>query len=491
MPAGPISIDTWSVDRLSEPHIFDLFSADTTSDHRLAIVTDADIIRLAPGVPIRLENENRPLFGRFTDLAHLLVFSCPLTCGDFEFGFVLLDRTGKVAWDLMLRCVDISTHAPMSTDGLPEIPLIVTHVVSKKIYRAVSVLHQGPSEFEINVNSWGAEKQKNRCMTLSAFYREKSNIELKHDQCVMVGEMGSPVKPEPLVMSSQMTSQRVIETNPSSLVYLVPQILSLHPINPVMKSLEMLPRILFELESSIIADRIVKDLLLPSNDTNLPELVEFFMPRELEKLGDPVLALASVALTCPSASRGFNYEYLEWLGDSVFRFVAAIEGCKDSVIRENFFQIMTNDHIGSAVSTAYPDIHTRYVWSRQATLKAPQTCRSRLMNFNILADVTEALFAVSFIAGGIASVLHTASQLGIFSHPVRNPQFMEMPAFISAALKPACLRLEASLQLVRDPRNRELSIGQLNELRDRLLRSISPTIESTTLFRNYCQQYSS
>jgi hypothetical protein len=148
---------------------------------------------------------------------------------------------------------------------------------------------------------------------------------------------------------------------------------------------------------------------------------------------------------------------------------------------------MTNEHIGYAVSEGYPDLHSRFIWSRQATLKSPQTCRSALKNFNILADVTEALLAVSFIAGGIGSVLHTADRMGIFLHPTGEPQVMDLPSFMGSAVKPACLRLEASLALVRDAKNKALSIGQLNELRDRLLRSL--TLHSLPLFISHCEQY--
>ena len=152
---------------------------------------------------------------------------------------------------------------------------------------------------------------------------------------------------------------------------------------------------------------------------------------------------------------------------------------------------MSNNNVGMMAAQTYPALYNSFILSKPPSLKTPEQCRERLQNFNLLADVTEALMAVSLLAGGIQSVIYSMSRLGLdrVHDSLRGsipsaPQNEEM--FRKSTLIPAVIRLEASLQLVKNSDPTSMDVGELDEARKLLISSLSKrNVESLTLYREF------
>ena len=182
-----------------------------------------------------------------------------------------------------------------------------------------------------------------------------------------------------------------------------------------------------------------------------------------------VITLTVSALTCPSAQLEYNYQRLEWLGDSVWRVVCAFRGSSKALVRSRYNHLMSNDNMGHQVSVHCPWIHESSVTSGVPNLKAPQTCRSRLRNFHILADITEALLAVAFLAFGVKGATEAAEKLGLFESDSEEGTDVDLDWFKNNVVKPAISRLHASLAIM----DKDVPVGVLNEFRRIELKKIN------------------
>ena len=472
MAIGRILFEDWPVITSRSLRLYRSGCGAGECSYDLGIVSDADLSGIDDaGVETGFTPTQVQLMLGFSQLVHRMVYGVEFPVMPFQLHFVVVSD-GSIAWDLIGDCVSNSSLPRLIHAQLPDPPFVVTQSMSGQVYRVESVLDESPSNLHIPLDSWGSGRSNpvQQTMALAELYRSKYNIDVSDNQCVLVARMGPPIQPKFVVDTGAAPKPVKKDSNKSS-VHLLPELVTLHPITHVQTPLSYIPRYLFWIESGLIANRVVKDLIPVSFATNAYERFQsFFIPSTMRRYSSPITTLAAIALTRPSADMKFSYEKLEWLGDAVWRFLVCMEAVTDPAVKSNFDMLMENSRLGTRVSLKYPNLHTSYILSTQPTLKAPQTCRSRLKNFNILADVVEALLAVAVLSGGIDGAMECAHRMGLFDtddFEYKSKQ-RATEAFVRKTAKPAMIRLQASLAMLTEE-NRNMTIGQLDLARNALL----------------------
>jgi dsRNA-specific ribonuclease len=383
-------------------------------------------------------------------------------------------------------------HRALSDVDIPDPPFVVTQKTSGKVYRVNCVLDVSPHVFKIHVNQFGSEKGSGKQETMSDFYRSKYSVDIVPDQPVLLGELGAPIHPDQPAVTPSLSQPKTKKHNARSQLYLVPQMVTLHPMTKHLLALNRIPALLFQIESGLIAKKVNNDLF-KAGDNEFRKYANFFSSDNPSYfMLKPGLDLTATALTRPSAMLTVDYEHLEWLGDSVYRFVLAVMGISDAKIRSDYSALMSNSNVGLTTLKHYPDLSNSYVLSSPPSLKNPEVCRVRLQNLNLLADVAEALVAVSLISGGVESAKHTVVKLGLNKVDPDSPAIVseapsDLESFVKWALKPAVIRLESSLQLISKGDSATMTIGQLDEARQLLLASLAKTdVTLFPVYKQYC-----
>lgn len=492
MGVGHTAFDTWPVTALDKPLLWIIPPVFKDSHIRIGVISNVDFVGVAESVSITLSNQQTDILRRFTELVEVFVYGIPSPTKPFPFMYAIINQKAEICWDDIKQALTPDLHEPLRGRSIPTPPFIVTHIGSSRSYQVKCVLEESPFGFIVPVNQFGSSSQAAGQESLSNLYHSKYGITLQPRQPILICSMGTPIRADPPVDTPSLATSKSKKPNVRSQVYLVPQVVKLHPLTKHIQSLARIPRLLFQLEAGVIAKKVAADLFL-SEDNKFREYSEFFTrenPSYFFK--STALYLTAVALTRPSAAIAVDYETLEWLGDAVFRFALALMGLHDESIRLNFFALMSNGNVGRMTEKSYPSLCNSYVLSKPPSLKTPEQCRERLQNLNILADVAEALMAVSFFAGGIKSVLHTIRKLGsaevheqLSGSIAVGPHDLE--AYKKSAIKPAVIRLEASLQLIKKSDRATMDVGELDESRQLLIAALSKRgVESLELYKQYC-----
>lgn len=498
MGAGQVAFDTWPISKLARLHLWVMREVLSKQESQIGIISNLDLEGIAEGIPLSSSDEPTEerikLLTEFNDLVNSLIYTAHQLVPNFVFYFVLVRGDRSICWDEIKAIVDPAKHLPLSdADEMPDPPFLVTQQTSGIVYRVNCVLDISPGLFMHPVNQFGPQKGCGSQEIMTDFYRGKYGVTLNPDQPVLVGELGAPVHPDAPVDTPSLAQPKSKKPKIKSQVYLVPQLVKLHPLSGHLAALNRVPRTLFQIESGLIARRVARDLYV-EKETEFKSYMKFFCPLNPSYFFNRwQLDLTATALTRPSAMLPVDYEHLEWLGDSVYRFVLAVMGLRDAQIRKDYFALMSNHNVGVSCLKHYPELCNAYILSDPPSLKNPERCRPRLTNLNILADVSEALVAVSFLVGGVDSTIHTLRKLGMdvvdpSSVGIVPPAANNLQAFIKSALRPAIIKLAASLQLIKNSDSVSMTIGQLDEARQLIITSVGKEdVASFGLYKRYCE----
>lgn len=492
MAVGHTAFDAWPVSLMRNPILWVMPKVFRDGAVQLGVVSNINLSGIARSLDVSLNSNQSHTLRQFTDMLEVFFFGIPAPNRPFMFEYVIVNQRGEISWDDIKKALSTDFHENLFRRGIPAPPFIVTQTLSNRSYQVKCVLDESPVNFMIPINQFGPDKQAGGQLSLCDFYAKKYQVTLDHKQPILICCMGSPICPDPPVDTPSLATPKTKKADARSQVYLVPQVVTLHPLTQHIHSLNRIPRLLFQLEAGLIAKRVSSDLFI-SEDNQFREYRKFFLSENPSYFFDStMLELTAVALTRPSAAIAVDYQTLEWLGDAVFRFVLALVGMKDKSIRSNFCALMSNGNIGRMAAKSYPALPNSYVLSKPPSLKTPEQCRERLKNLNILADVAEALMAVSFLSGGVKSVMHTIKKLGsaglhesLIGVIPETPS--EVEAFRKGALKPAVIRLQASLQLLKHSDRSSMDVGELDVSRQLVISSLSKRgVETLDLYRQFC-----
>lgn len=401
----------------------------------------------------------------FTVLVNTCVFGFGLSPVLSDCFVCLLLPDGNPDWVGMNEIIDEQFQNQLRSKDIQRPPFIVVQKTSGKMYAVTDIIHDRPSKFELSVNGWNKSVPESKS-TLANFYKGMHNIDLDEDQPILVSYLGACIKPLPLFEPLQNVPQPSKKSS-SSAIYLVPQTVKLHPITRIYALLLIYPRILYWADSGLLSKRVSSIIESPFNAVNY-DLHEIFIPSNGNMLYEsPLVTMTSVALTCPSASMGFNYRKLEWLGDAVLGLLVAQKGISNMLVRESVPSILSNEHIGARVAAMHPIIHTVSVLSRRPSIKLWSECRNRLNNFNILADIAEALIGAAFLCSGMEGALHAVQSLGILDHIHLATNFVFSPAVITSA----DIKLKATLRTLKLPHANLMDLGQWDSYRQKFITS--------------------
>ena len=492
MAVGHIAFDTWPVKKQKGLRLWFMDSVFTDLRYQIVMISDADFTSIAESKDVTLSEASKETLRKFTELLEVSMFGTPAAPRPFTLLYAIVNRDREICWSSIVDIVNPSCHRTLKPRELPKTPFIVTHTISGKAYLINCVTEESAATFIIPVNQFGSTKQDQGQMLMTDFYKEKYGLRLSPNQPVLIGSIGTPIRPDAPADIPSLSVPKAKKPNVRSQVYLAPEVAKLHPITEFIDCINRIPRLLFQLESGAIAADVQMDLFMHEKN-DFWEYIEFFKPsRPSYFFKSNLLSLTAAALTRPSANLTVDYEYLEWLGDAVFRFVLAVLGLRDVGIRSRYFHLMSNNNIGKMAQKSYPELCNSYILSLPPSLKTPELCRERLQNLNILADVAEALVTVSLFSGGIRSVARTIQKLGLdqideSSIGLVPPAPNDVGSFIKSAVRPSVIRLEASFQLIKNGDPHSLDVGQLDEARKLLIASLSKKdLSSFDLYNKYC-----
>ena len=492
MAVGHIAFDSWPIGKRHDLRLWMLKPVFGGGGNEIAVVSDIDFAMIADSKEIFLSESAKETLGKFTEVLEVSIFGLPSPAKSFVFLYAIMDSSHEVCWEAMKVVVDPALHRPIGPHNIPNPPFIVTHGSSRTTYRVSCILDDSPGRFIMPVNQFGSSKDAPGQQLMSEFYHQRYGITLSPDQPILLASLGAPIRPDPPADVPNLAVTKSKKPNVRSQVYLAPQLAKMHPLTKFMECVNRVPRLLFQMESGLIAAKVARDLFVQQGN-EFWDYRAFFKPAKPSYYFKSTLVnLTAIALTRPSANLTVDYEYLEWLGDAVYRFVLAVMGLSDAKIRGAYFMLMSNNNIGKMAKKSYPELPNSYILSLPPSLKTPELCRERLQNLNILADVVEALMAVSLMSGGIQSVVRTIHVLGLdtvdeSSIGLVSPAASDVASFMKSAVRPSVIRLEASLQLIKNGDPYSLDVGQLDEARQLLISSLSKRdLSSFDLFNRFC-----
>ena len=443
-----------------------------SSDLRLCLLADIVLRGICRISDQTVSSDNLVICQHFTEYLCSELFGSEVPITPFKFLFLLCHGDG-ISWDAMRECYEFEGGSPLKI--IPNPPFIVQQSFSRKLYRVDSVITCSARELTIPVDVWGSNKQS-QFMTLADFYKRKYGVEVSSGNIVLVARLGCPFAVRSLTPQIAGRDEPVPKPQKAtSKVHLLPEFVSLHPISEWQSAVSYLPRFLFHIDSGLLVQRIYHELIVEASNP-FSQYQTYFLetiPEEC-RFVSPVFSLLYLALTCPSANLGFSYEKLEWLGDAVWRYTICRLSQTEDRVKRLYDKMMSNEYLSSKISQNLPYIHTSSVLSSKPNLAKPLLARSRLRNFNILADITEALIAVSFMAGGMPSVFQTARKIGLLEYGSIEDTSSSTSSRSFPAVKS---RLGASLSLLTRE-NASLKLGQLNEKRKSLLGMEFPDVNS-------------
>ena len=433
------------------------------SEFRVGILLTVDPAGIGETRALVLSSREGLIAKEFTVLVNTCVFGFGLSPVLSDCYVCLLMQDGNPDWLGMKEIIDEQFQKQMRSEDILRPPFIVVQKTSGKMYGVTDIIHERPSVFEISVNGWNKSVPESRS-TLANFYKGVHNMDLDDDQPILVSCLGACIKPLPLFDPLPNVPQPSKKSS-SSAIYLVPQAVKLHPISRIYNLLLIYPRILYWADSGLISKRVASIIESPFNAVNY-DLHEIFMPSNANMLYEsPLVTLTSVALTCPSASMGFNYRKLEWLGDAVLGLLVAQKSISNMLVRDSVPSILSNEHIGARVSSIHPIIHVVSVLSRRPSIKLWSECRNRLNNFNILADIAEALIGAAFLCSGLEGALHAVQSLGILDQIHVAASF----AFSQAVITSADIKLKATLRTLKLPNANLMDLGEWDRHRQKFI----------------------
>ena len=428
---------------------------------RLCVVTDLDLCGISSPVACETNQEDLTILTGFSNSLHSVIFGCEVVPTAFRFFFGVCGADNRLDMSFMRSVLASADLNLMDSGTYPTPPFIVHSTTSKRLHRVDQILNTEPTSFTLPTANWKplAECGLNQ-QTLADYYMKKYGINVHEKQSIFVSPLGDLVVPEDLVPSktTMSTNMAIPPSNPKNLLYLIPQLVRLSPLTEIIEQLRFLPRFLFWIERGIVAKDIAQTIGLDITVLSHDQVIfDKMVPSDFYHYESHSISLVSIALTCPGADLPYDYELLEWLGDSVLRTVV-IDELKTSpqIINE----VLSNDRMGRLCYETCPKIADRSVLSMRPSLRNPAACRSKLRNLRILADIVEALICASYVVGDIPGATRAAIALGLMSE-----------SEIIATTTPASVRLKQSLVALKNS-DKSVSVGELDSMRNILVRDI-------------------
>jgi len=461
MGAGRILYEDWSCPKLDALVIYqcEIFIGTL---HRLCLVTNLDLSGILGGIACEVNQEQLKIISEFSNMIHSVTFGTESPVIIFQFFLCVSDVNGNLDFEFMKAIVTSSDLKLINDGNHPTLPFIVYSTTSNRLHRVDQVLDTEPSSFRLPTANWKplAECGLNQ-QTLADYYMNKYKINVHEKQSIFVSPMGNLIQPVDLVPTHQPPNDAgpIRETNPKNLLYLIPQLVRISPLTHIMNQLPLVPRFLFWIERGVIARDVAQTMGVDTENRCHDEAVfNKVVPPEFLQYESRALSLISIAVTCPGADLPYNYDRMEWLGDSVLRRVVVDEfKVSPKIINE----VLSNDRMGKLCQESCPKIAERCVLSSKPSLRNPAACRSKLRNFRILADIVEALICASFIIGGIPAASNAARALGLVTENDLK----------TTSTTPASVRLQQSLEALRKS-DTSTSVGELDSTRNTLVRDI-------------------
>ena len=165
-------------------------------------------------------------------------------------------------------------------------------------------------------------------------------------------------------------------------------------------------------------------LLIPSilHKIHIAMVVERLCQTLLSPLGQIDRSLVTTAITTSSAREPTDYQRLEFLGDSILKFLTSLALLSHYLKYHEGILSAMKDHIVSNGNLARAAVRTgvdKFIMTKPFTgakwrplynsrLLAEQRPKTREMSTKVLADVVEAILGASFIDGGYESALRCA-----------------------------------------------------------------------------------
>jgi dsRNA-specific ribonuclease len=463
MGAGRILYEDWICEENQGLGRFP-FISDAQWGLSLCLVTNLDLVGVITGSSCVLNDDELEIVSNFSQLVHLVVFDSSIVKTQFELLFAVVDSDDNFDFDFMRSALSYDESHALNHNEYPTPPFLVYSTTSKRLHRVDEVLATEPHSFYLKTANW---KPLSECGsnpdTLADYYMKKYGIDVKTGQSIFISPLGSLINARDLVASRDPveTALPLGKSNPKNLLYLVPQLVRLSPLTKILDQLCDIPKYLFWIERGLVARDVARIMDLDLiGDCVHQDLYDKMLPSQgFVGYASPAVSLVSIALTCPGADLPYNYERLEWLGDTVLRTIVFDELQVSAKIAN---EVLSNERLGKLCCDNCPQIPDRSVLCTKPSLRNPSACRSKLRNLRILADIVEALVCCCYIVGGIVSGVKACKGLGI----IREEDLFVMPVST-----PSTIRLEKSIQTLVQAHS-STPVGELDSTRNQLVSKI-------------------
>ena len=350
-------------------------------------------------------------------------------------------RDGELMWDLMKTSPkDCLIREDMC-------PCIVWCEFEKRLFRIEYTFPTSPHMFVVDnpnrkrlrLDEPFSEQTQ---YTLSQSLHETFGITPRIEEGILVSHTG-PAIPSPLVLDHSKMRTNTCKTYPVK--YLVRELVLFHPLTFVQHDISDLVRFLRWIDFGFLSQKILDMYHIP-HSILFAQLSYSFIPAGFRAFHAPIVTLMHVALTCPKAQLTYSNEKLEWLGDAVWRFLAAFSGIQEPAIRAHFSVILSNNRMGKMAIK-----HSSFLASSYES--------------NLIPNVVEAILGVAFISGGLSQANSVAHSLGLYdlNELPKNATSNRTVSFINGAVATAFGSLKVSLQIINELPYQKL--GQWTETR--------------------------
>ena len=160
-----------------------------------------------------------------------------------------------------------------------------------------------------------------------------------------------------------------------------------------------IPSILHEIHTALMVDLLCRTILAPLNIQNK--------------------SLIRIAITASSACEPDNYQRLEFLGDSILKYLTSLMLCAGYLHYHEGILSRLKDHVVSNTSLSRAAVRAeldRFILTKPFTGKKwrpmytsdflnPQKVQRREMSTKVLADVVESLIGAAFLDGGLPKAI--------------------------------------------------------------------------------------
>lgn len=464
---------------LSEWWVYPLSSPTCTN---MCIIGMHDLSAILPGNPCQtLSYGKLQILNTFTSMVYSALEVDPIS-DDIYIG---ISRGDSILWEFMNTCCSKQLFAKRGINE-SDCPCIVWSKPLNRLFRIDYTLPFSPSNWIVHETPDGSSQTTSSTLSMCA---QKYNIaSIDPDQPILVSSTKSVITCKPLLdhVKNRQTGNNAPEQ--FRMVYLVSEMVTLHPFNSIQSELSEFSRNSNWFQSAMVCAELFSSMVLLANNTCLyKEFAVKFIPLGFKRYSGIFLTLMHVSLVCPGALLTYNNQKLEWIGDAVWRLLVALAGIANNDIRQYFSTLLSNERIGKMALIHFPDLRSK-IFS-----DGPYRRTVNENNTKTIANVTEAIIGVSWLCGGLESAFYTANKLGLFQlddlkvkSGIPDPLPGKTESYFNRAVACAFVSLRVSLTLMMQFPHE--TIGQLDLKRQTGIKQINgPVYDPSQLAKTFKQ----